>query len=342
MHRIPLRIPRVAAVGRKRVEDRGDDAAGAAEAAQLLQLRGADDRSVRHVETDHGEVDPAREDALRGLGIDVAVELGGRGDVALADRAAHQDHASDALGRVGIPRQEQRHVRERPKRNERHRLVRGEQDPREEVDRVLVHRSTRRRRQPGDVAPHVGVDRARRPSEGELTHERPVGARSDGNLAGQELHDPQRVLRRLGHRLVPIDGRDPEHLHLGARQREHDRDHVVVAGVAVDQNRDRHQRFPPPVHFRRSSPPAQRGQPACHGIFCQNRAPVQRGAPRPKTPPSRPPPLRRRAPRGDWAAPRPRPTAPALPARATRIGKRNALSRSAGRYVRIARGQSTG
>src|ERR1043165_7278469 len=51
-----------------------------------------------------------------------------------------------------------------------------------------VTRSTRRRRQPGDVVPHVGAVRARRPREGELTHERPVGARSDGNLAGQELH----------------------------------------------------------------------------------------------------------------------------------------------------------
>src|SRR5262247_2449590 len=39
--------------------------------------------------------------------------------------------------------------------------------------------------------------------------------------------------------------------------------------------------LPPPC------PPAQRGQPACHEIFCQNRAPVQRDGP-PKTPGSAP------------------------------------------------------
>ena len=65
---------------------------------------------------------------------------------------------------------------------------------------------------------------------------------ADWEALTKELHDPQRVLRRLGHRLVPLDGRDPEHLHLGAGQREHERDHIVVARVAIDQNRNRHQR----------------------------------------------------------------------------------------------------
>ena len=90
---------------------------------------------------------------------------------------------------------------------------------------------------------------------------------------------------------------------------------------------------PPPL-----LPPAQRGQPACHGILCRSRAPVQRDAPAPRrrrtdfgdrgvrTP------LRCRAPPRDWAAPRPRPAAPALPPRD---------AASAARIARIASGSWT-
>jgi hypothetical protein len=72
--------------------------------------------------------------------------------------------------------------------------------------------------------------------------------------------------------------------------------------------------LPPPPCHRSCPPPAQCAQPACHGILCRSRAPVQRDAPAPRrhrtdfgdrgvrTP------LRRRAPPRDWAAP---PAAPA-------------------------------
>ena len=169
------------------------------------------------------------------------VELGGRGGVASPTRRPSGPCVRCA-GRVGIPCQEQRHVVSGPSGTS---VTGSSAASKTRARRSTACSSTARPvagGNPGMSRRTSALVRARRPPVGELTHERPVGARRDGNLAGQELHDPQRVLRRLGHRLVPLDGRDPEHLHLGARQREHERDHVVVAGVAVDQNRDRHER----------------------------------------------------------------------------------------------------
>jgi hypothetical protein len=77
---------------------------------------------VRHVEADHRHVHPALEHARGGFGVGPDVELGGRRDVALGDRAAHEDDPLQPLGGLGIPREEKRDVRERADRDERHRL----------------------------------------------------------------------------------------------------------------------------------------------------------------------------------------------------------------------------
>ena len=74
---------------------------------------------------------------------------------------------------------------------------------------------------------------------------RPLAARTSGRSAPAatgtsprpgELEHPQRVGGRLGERLVAGDGRDAEQLELGRGQREQDRDRVVVAGVAVEDD----------------------------------------------------------------------------------------------------------
>ena len=76
---------------------------------------------------------------------------------------------------------------------------------------------------------------------GRRAHERAIGAGGDLQVvAAGELEDPQGVGRRLGQRLVAGDGRHPQHLDLGAGEGEQHRDRIVVTGVAVEQDRDRH------------------------------------------------------------------------------------------------------
>ena len=71
-------------------------------------------------------------------------------------------------------------------------------------------------------------------------HERPLGAGRDRHVAATgELEHAQRVRRRLVERLVAGDGRDAEQLELGRGEREQERDRVVVAGVAVEDDRRR-------------------------------------------------------------------------------------------------------
>jgi hypothetical protein len=87
-----------------------------------------------------------------------------------------------------------------------------------------------------------------RRGEAGLADERAVGAGGDRYVgAAGQLEDADGVRRRLRQRLVARDGRDPEQLELGAREREQDRDRVVVTGVAVEQDRDRGAQRGPPL-----------------------------------------------------------------------------------------------
>ena len=117
---------------------------------------------------------------------------------------------------------------------------------------------------PGDIAPHVGA--VRTTSAGRAAHG-PAGGRRPWQRESCGPGAPRPAARSPSSRprLVPLDGRDPEYFHLGARQREHDRDHVVVAGVAVDQNRDRHRRAVV------AGLPARRGRPFTASLVPRSR-----------------------------------------------------------------------
>ena len=108
----------------------------------------------------------------------------------------------------------------------------------EEVDRVQRLGLARGRRQVRPVEPRLAVHVR---GHARLAHERPVGPGRHRHVAAAgELEHPQRVGRRLVERLVAVHGRDPEQLQLGARERQQQRHRVVVPGVAVDQDRRRH------------------------------------------------------------------------------------------------------
>jgi hypothetical protein len=84
----------------------------------------------------------------------------------------------------------------------------------------------------------VGVRR-----DDEFADERPLRAGSDPDVgAAGELEHAQRVRRRLVHRLVARHRRHAEDLELGTRQGEQERERVVLARVAVDQDRDHAER----------------------------------------------------------------------------------------------------
>ena len=93
------------------------------------------------------------------------------------------------------------------------------------------------RRQQRAVEPALAVDVR---GDDELAAERPVGARRDGDVrAADELEDAERVGGRLLERLVAVRRRHAEQLDLRAREREQERDRVVVPGIAVEDDRCR-------------------------------------------------------------------------------------------------------
>ena len=71
-----------------------------------------------------------------------------------------------------------------------------------------------------------------------LAQERRCGAGEDRDVGSPgELEDAERVRRGLLERLVSGDGGDRRELDLGRGEREEDRDRVVVAGIAVEDDR---------------------------------------------------------------------------------------------------------
>ena len=131
---------RVEAAGRSRTARRRACRRGP-QPRRRSACRGPEERLVGDVEADHRHVDPAREHALRGLGVGPDVELGGRRDVALGDRAAHEDDPLEPVGCLGVAGEQQRDVRQRAGRDQRHRLRRRVSSGREEVDGVLDDRA---------------------------------------------------------------------------------------------------------------------------------------------------------------------------------------------------------
>ena len=163
------------------------------------------------VEADHRHVDAAREDAVRGFRVRPDVELGGGRDVALGDRAAHEDYAGDALLDPGVAREEKADVGQRPYRNEDDAVVLLD-GLRDEVDRMSFGGLLRRSRQIRSVEPALAVHVRGGPL---LADERAVAADVDRDVrAVDELEDLERVRRRLLERLIPRDGGDAEHLDL--------------------------------------------------------------------------------------------------------------------------------
>ena len=116
--------------------------------------------------------------------------------------------------------------------------------------------------------------------------ERPVGAGGDGHVRpADEVEHAQRVRGRLLERLVAVHGRDAEHLELRARECEQQRDRVVVAGIAVEDDRDR--RAHAARQYRRRPRPRSAATAARRAATRRARRPRTRArAPPPRSRPS--------------------------------------------------------
>ena len=97
--------------------------------------------------------------------------------------------------------------------------------------------SERRLGEVGAVEPALAVHVVR---DLERADQRGRGAGRDRHVrAAEQGEHPQGVARRLAQADVAAHGRDAQHLELRAGERERDRERVVVARVAVEQDRDR-------------------------------------------------------------------------------------------------------
>ena len=224
------------------VEHLRDGLAGlVAEAGECLDALGEAEHAVGHVERHHGDRHAAPQHHVRGLGVDIDVELGGRGDVAdLEIGAAHHHDLADV--RRDVRRLDHRHgdIGQRAERAQRHRPWRlAAQRVDDEVDAVLGLERLLRFRQLRAVEAGRPVDMLGR-------HQRPPhwppAAGIDRHLgASGELDHLQGVPGVLGKADIAGDRDDAEHVELlGRGEREEDGDRVVLAGIGVDDDLARH------------------------------------------------------------------------------------------------------
>ena len=147
-------------------------------------------------------------------------------------RAAHQH---DPLGpRVGVQGEEERDVRQRARSGRASPARRRDRSARKST----ACSATGAALGGGSVGPSSPVSPwTYAATNGSRTSGRSAPAATGTSRAADELEHAERVRRRLLERLVAGDRRHAEQLDLRAREREQQRDRVVVARVAVEEDR---------------------------------------------------------------------------------------------------------
>ena len=193
--------------------------------------RGVGADLVGDVQAGHQQARPRFEHHHRRLGIAPDVELGRGGDVAGRGAPAHERDAGDEVGQVGREPEGQREVGERPGRHEPAPGP-GAHGLDEELDGVAGSGRTRQRREAGSVQPRLAVHLLRVACLGD---QRTGRAGVDSHVEVEHLCHHERVARRALDPDVAADGRDPEQL--GVATGQHHRHGVVLAGIAVEDDR---------------------------------------------------------------------------------------------------------
>jgi hypothetical protein len=142
----------------------------------------------------------------------------------------------DAVEDIRVLLEEERDVRQGARGDEHDRVGRGADPAGHRVRGELVDRDGRGRRQLGALDPRLPVDVGRgveRAVEGMGR----AGRDLDVGPAGEGEDAERRVGRRLEHG-VAADRADAEDAEVRSGEREEDRDRVVVARIAVDDDRE--------------------------------------------------------------------------------------------------------
>ena len=209
-----------------------------AERADRLQPRRRRNRVVRHVEPDHGERGARLEHDMSGVRIGEDVELGGCGDIAGADGAAHRHDLAHIREHRRVLDDGERDIGKGPKRGERDGLRRREERIDQEIDRVDRFGRAARFRQ-------VRAVYARRPVDAlggdRLAHQGARAAGIDRHLRpAAEVPDPACIALGQRQRDIAGNGRNAQKVELFRRgEGQQQGDGVVLAGVAIDDQRAR-------------------------------------------------------------------------------------------------------
>ena len=197
---------------------------------------------MREMQPSHHQWSAVVEHDVGGLRVDPDVEFGGRGAVA-EQPATHQRDSGDAMRDVGCEPQGESDVGERSGGHQPHTFV-GAHRVDDVTHGVFAVHHTRGRGQIGAVESALTVH-----VRGVLRrgHERPNGALVNRNVEPEKILHHERVVRGGLDGCVARHGRDAEQVRVA--RRHHDGQRVVVAGIAVEDDRRlvAHREFPSSV-----------------------------------------------------------------------------------------------
>ena len=215
----------------------GDPAGAGAELPQRRCGRAVQQRLVSHVQADHRDRHTRAEHDVCRLRVGDDVELGGGGGVPLPDRAAHQAQVGDLPRQLRVEPQQQRDVRERTDRRDGHGLRVLREEARHQRHRALGARHVRRRVQHGAADAAGPMDLG---GPHDRAQERSCCTLGDRHVVPPEgVEQPEGVLGAPGDVGVAADRGDGEQVDLRAGRREADRQRIVQARIAVDDQRQR-------------------------------------------------------------------------------------------------------
>ena len=196
---------------------------------------------VRNVQAHLRNRSAAAQHDVRRIRVDEDIELGrGRAIAALAHRPTHEHDLLDLRHDRRLAFDRGGDIGQRPGRHKRDRAVVGcEQRAHDEIDRVLVLQRRLGFEHVDAVDARLAVNRLgrlQRPSQ-----RRPAPCEDRHVSVPRDVAHHACVAMRQFERHVAAHRRDPENFHiLGRREREQQRDGVVLPGIAVDDDLARH------------------------------------------------------------------------------------------------------
>jgi hypothetical protein len=217
--------------------DRGGKARPALARGQRIDDRRRHQRLRREVERRDGQRAAELEQDLQRLRVVPGVEFRGGGDVALAEGAAHQHDLRHAVGECGFRREGQSEVGHRAEPDYRH--TAGGGGAQRVADRIRRDAGRQRRaRRQHDAAEAIGaMDRRRLP---EFAQQRAGAARHDGHGAARQAKNGARIGGGAIQPGIAAGHRHQPQIDLGHRERQPQRDRVIGAGIAIDDDGFRH------------------------------------------------------------------------------------------------------